>query len=147
MLSIRCASRGSAWKQPGETFPSNAFTLRLKASPVETMVGAPLVLEYVLTNITEQPVSACADSWSNYHVRGTRGEKGQATVSLDAVSPERIFRIPPHASLVWRVDVRTPDVGDGPATIRGMLNSSCSLWSGSVVSDPVTVTIRSASSH
>lgn len=142
LLSVQCASSGSAWKHPGETYPGNALALRLKVSPVETAVGAALVLEYVLTNTTGQPVSACADSWNDYHVWGTRGEDGQATVSHDTVPPERIFRIPPRASLLWRVDVRTPDVGVGPATIRGMLRSSCSLWSGSVVSEPVTVTIR-----
>ena len=142
VLSIQCASRGTVWRQPGETYPAKAFTLQLRVSPIEATVGDPLSLEYVLTNTTEQAVAACADSWSNYHMWGTRSEKGQATINFDAVPPESIFRIPPRASLVWRVDIKTPDVGTGSATIRGILHSSCSLWSGSVVSEPVTVTIR-----
>jgi len=142
LVSVQCASRGLAEKQPGEIYPSKPFTLQLRVSPPETVMGAPLTLEYVLTNTTEVAVAACADSWNSYHVWGTRGEKGHETLSLDAVPPERVFRIPPHASLVWRTDIKAPDVGAGPATIRGIVHSTCSLWSGSVVSDPVTVMIR-----
>ena len=145
VMSIQCASHGPAWRQPGETYPNDPFSLRLTASPAETIVGEPLTLEYVLTNTTEQAIAACADSWRSYHVWGTRSEEGQETISNDSVPPERVFRIPPRSSLVWRIDIRTPNVGTGPATIRGTLRSTCSLWSGSVVSDPVTVVIRPGS--
>lgn len=143
VVSIQCASRDPALMRP-ETYPSKVFTLQLRVSPIETAVGEPLTLEYVLTNTIERAVSACADSWDNYHVWGTRSEEGQATINHDGVRPERVFRIPPRTSLVWRVVIKTPDVGTGQATIRGMLHSTCSLWSGSVVSEPVAVMIRSA---
>ena len=75
-------------------------------------------------------------------VAASSAATGLWRLAIPLPSPERVFRIPPHASLVWRTDIEAPDVGAGPATIRGIVHSTCSLWSGSVVSDPVTVMIR-----
>ena len=147
-MSTGCASRASRsslWAPPGETYPDDPFRLEVKISRSEVAVGESLTMHYILTNTTAHAVAACADGWGDFHVLGTRRDKGQASISLDAVRPNMVFRVPPHASMVWQAEIVIPDVGTGPASIRGTLRSSCSLWSGTVVSEPVRVTIRSDS--
>src|SRR5436309_24363 len=144
-LSMRCASgrsHGCVQLLQGESYPKDPFRLQVRVAPSEIVVGQPLTIEYTLTNTSDQAVAACADGWSDFYVRGTHGDHGHSSASLDALRPEMVFRVPPHASIVWRADVRFNEVGLGPATLRGTLQSSCSLWSGSVVSDAVQLTIR-----
>jgi hypothetical protein len=142
--SFQCAgaARGVLCALPGETYPSDPFELDVTVSPSETAVGEPFTIKYTLRNISDQAVPACATGWNDFYILGTRRGEGQGTASLDDVDPQTTFRIPSLFSMTWEAEIRTPDVGVGEARVRGVLRSSCSLWSGSVMSAPVPLVIR-----
>lgn len=146
-LSLQCASQslhGPLWAPAMETYPSQPFRLEIHVSAPEAEVGSILTVEYTLTNTTNQAIAACAANWSDYHLIGAKRDMGQASVNVDFPHPDMVFRIPPHASMVWHANIAVPDVGAGPSRLSGMLRSSCSLWTGLVVSEPVPITITSS---
>jgi hypothetical protein len=130
------------WAPRSEEYPPDPFSLAIKTSATDVVIGQTLTMEYTLTNTTERAVAGCADGWGDYHLVGTARDKGQATFNADAVRLETVFRVPPRASLVWRTDIVIADVGLGSASLRGSLRSSCSLWAGFVMSEPVMLSVH-----
>lgn len=122
LWTVGCATRANALTDA--PYPVDPFELELTVVPAEVAAGESVTLRYVLKNITEHAVSACADAWNTYHVLGTKGEQGMETTQLDRPLDDRILRVPPNASLVWTTDVAIKDIGVGQATVRGTLRSS-----------------------
>ncbi len=101
-------------------------------------------VQYVLTNSAGNAVGACLDGWDNFHLIGSRGNRGGIHVST-AVALDDVVRLAPGTSLVWTREVEVPDVGLGKAQFIGIVESRCWLWSGRVMSRPVEIEIVGAS--
>lgn len=143
LLGVHCAGHNRTTILHDKTYPVKPFRLDLRISPNEAFPGDRLTFEYVLTNTSDVSVAACLDGRSGYHMWGARAEAGADQVVLDGPKPDTVFQLPPDTSLVWRLEIKAPDVGAGPAKVYGIVNSSCELWAGTVVSSPVVVTIKS----
>jgi hypothetical protein len=143
-LSIFAASCAPKvlWAPLGETHPDDALTLQVKVTPGEASSGDSIALEYLLTNVTDRAVSGCADDWGGYHIWAKNSEQGEQAVRNDRVEPSRVFRIPPHATLSWKTNIVLKNLAAGDATIRGIFRSTCSLWQGTAISQPVQLVIR-----
>lgn len=143
LLGLQCAQHKRHMILHDKTYPPKPFQLDLRISPDEALPGDRLTFEYVLTNTSDVSVAACLDGRSGYHMWGPKAEAGADQVVLDGPKRDTVFELPPHTSLVWRVEIKAPDVGPGQAKVYGIVNSSCELWAGTVVSSPVVVTIKS----
>ena len=131
-------------KTEGELYPEKPFTLEVILSASRANVGSRLSVQYVLTNSAGNAVGACLDGWDNFHLIGSRGNRGGIHVST-AVALDDVVRLAPGTSLVWTREVEVPDVGLGKAQFIGIVESRCWLWSGRVMSRPVEIEIVGAS--
>ncbi len=117
--------------------------LDIRTLGADVRLGDTLVVEYVLSNVSEGSVGGCVRDWETHEVRGSKGSWRRFRLPVDGVAEERHFLIPRGKTLLWRVDIAIPkDVGEGTAMITAELTGECETgWRGSVRSDPVTVRI------
>ncbi len=139
-LSTQCVSGPSIQNRPGR-IPATALSLEIRLMPVEVSVGDRLTIELVLTNVSGK-------SGLLHGVRKTdgsitfwepRGRKGPGSGARRQCVPYFAW-----SQLRWRFVISVPDIGPGPATVRGAFSSDCELWPGTFAASPVTMTVRAS---
>ncbi len=138
----QCTWHRSVPKAPTKAYPSSPFTLEIRVSSNTVAVGQHLVLEYKLTNVSDQTIDACLDNRGDYIIwGGPSRSKGHLSSPLDGPGRNSVFQLPPQTSLVWQTEIVMPELSPGPATLRGHVTSSCERWAGTVTSQPVWIMI------